>query len=496
MELPEDKEQEKRFLIEMAAKQEMMLKSMQTEAYKKDFWTFISEVMPYEDLYEPFHKRVCDFIQEWYEQYVLLLLLPRGTFKSSIVTVGFPCWKIAQDPNTRGLIANEIYGKATDFVGQIQRNLKNNEKFKEHFGDLSTDAKTWREDGFIVGTAEGLKSKEMTVKAYGLTGSVTGAHTDWAILDDLVGPTNIRSGEGLDKPKEFFKEVLNVVDPLPSGHRPTIIIGTTWHNNDLYASLMEKDNPASKSVKVLRLPAYTGEWGKGELLFPTRLNWRALANQREIQGPTHFSAQYLLEPVASEKALFKNFKYYEEVDIRGVKMNIFIAVDPAISDDEKRADYSAMICVGVDMNNNWYILDIWRDRVKPSALIDQIFAWDIKWKPNVLAIEATQFQRILSLELYEQMKKRNRYFPVKPLKDRNRSKDDRIKSLEPRYASGTILHNKALSHNADLELELTNFPAGKNDDMIDALATINEIAYPPKVIQSRRTRTKSSFYPA
>lgn len=488
--------------IEKITEIEMALTPVEKEDCRKNFWLFNKLVMEWPDLYEPLHKRVCDFVQDNIFKKNVLLLLPRGTFKSTVVTVSFPLWLLSRDPKMRIMIANATYPMATSFVGQMQRHLQGNDRLKRYYGDMATGSPLWREDKFLVATnKESFSQKEASVTAYGITSNFVGSHFDYAVLDDLVTRENIRSREGLEKPEQFFKDTLDLVDPDKRGHRPIIIIGTTWHYNDLYARIQDKNNPLHNEFATLRLPAHEGEWDTGKLLFPERLSWEALSKQKNKQGTAHFSAQYMLQPVSEEDAVFKSdFKYYDETDIRGLRMNKFIVVDPAIS-QRKSADYSALVCVGVDHRNTWYILDIWRDRVEPKRLLDQIFIWDTKWKPSKVGIETVAFQKALQYYAYEEMRSRNHYFPIAELKHATATKHERILSLQPRYETGTIIHNATLGLMGELEAELRTVTKegikGAHDDMIDALAGINELAHPPKNEGRRRRRNSSSrHYPA
>jgi predicted phage terminase large subunit-like protein len=340
----------------------------------------------------------------------------------------------------------------------------------------------------------GYRGKEPTVSAYGMESNLVGSHFTFGILDDMVNRDNINTREQLDKPINFFKDALDLIDPI-NGRKQVIVIGTTWHQSDLYSWIEDEESGVGQDFAILKLPAYEGEWGKGKLLFPTRLGWEQLEELKRSQGSSHFAAQYLLNPVPREDALFKfDFKYYEDTDLTGLDLNKFIAVDPALS-DKKSADYSAMVCVGVDKNNSWYILDIWRDKVNPSRLIDQIFYWDEKWKPVTIGMETVAFQKILQFSINDEMRKRNRFIPIKELTHHDKSKDERIRGLEPRYETGTVFHKKELPENSTLEDELRRFPRGKNDDVIDALASILEISYPPRKRMERR-RFSHSDYPA
>lgn len=500
---------EREVIIAEMVKNDEIIRSYESANFKKNFYNFNKEVVGWPDIYEPLHKKVCDFIQDNIDKKMLLILLPRGTFKSSIITTGFPLWMIAKNPTTRGIIANATYPMATQFLGQVKDVLQKNERFKELYGDYATDAPVWRDDALSLNTDESYRTKEPTVTAIGVGSNYTGRHADWAILDDLVTRDNIRTMDRIQEVINFYKDVLDLVDPAPAGHKKVIVVGTTWHQSDLYSWIRDPEVGIEGDFAVLRLPAFghfdennrfAGEWGKSPLLFPVKLGWDVLEGLKRNQGSSHFSAQYLLDPVPPEDAMFKNIRYYEPDSLRGLKLNKFIAVDPALS-EKKEADYSSMVCVGVDSKNVWYILDIWRDRVNPKELIDQIFMWDAKHKPITIATESVAFQRVIQFYLNEEMKRRNHRFPVTELRHTEQSKEERIRALQPRYESGSIFHPKA-PPNSDLwrmekflKDELERFPRGKNDDLIDALASILEIAMPARAFTTRPTGART-IYPA
>jgi len=465
--------------------------------YSERFYEFNRDILSWPDIYEPLHRRVCNFIQDNIENKKILLLLPRGTFKSSIVTVGYALHRIAKNPATRILISNATKPMAVQFLGQVKNHLQRNDKFKDIFGDMSSSADSWREDRIYVEREKSYEQKEPTVWAQGTEANVVGSHFDLAILDDLVNDLNIGTKDQIEKVKQYYRGVLDLVDASPEGHKRVILIGTTWHWDDLYSWLQDPDTGVLQDFAVLKLPAYEGEWGEGNLLFPTRLNWKVLDELKRSQGNAHFSAQYMLNPIPTEDQLFKGpFKRYEQTDLNGVPLRHFIAVDPALS-EEKYADYSAMVCVGVDKNNTWYIRDIWREKVQPNRLIDQIFYWYEKWKPISIGLETVAYQRMLSYQINDEMKKRGVYIPIKELKHRDMSKEDRIRGLQPRYEIGTVFHPErtAVQQIEYLEDELLRFPRSAHDDISDALASILELSFPVRVKEEDK-HVRRNVYPA
>lgn len=164
------------------------------------------------------------------------------------------------------------------------------------------------------------------------------------------------------------------------------------------------------------------------------------------------------------------FEYYEPHEIEGIPFQKMMFIDPAIS-KKNTADYTAIVVIGIDRRNNWmYVLDVWRARVHPSELIDKIFEMYIQHRPDRVGIETVGFQKALALELEKQMLDKNLFFPLDKVGNMG-EKEGRIRSnLAGRYGTNTVIHPKRHPFIKDLESELLKFPAGKHDDMIDALS--------------------------
>lgn len=487
----------KKILAEKLKEETERLNKAKKSYYSNNFYEFNRDILQWPDLYEPLHRKVCDFVQNNWKKKKLLILLPRGTFKSSVVTVGFSLWRIAQNPDERILISNATYPMAVSFLGQIKKHIQGNDTFKQVFGQLYVPSETWREDRISIQKEKAFESKEPTIWAYGMGGNLVGSHFSIAILDDVVARENIGTKDQIEKTKNFYKDVLDLVDPMPGGHRPMLVIGTTWHWDDLYNWIQDPKNNIIDDFEVLRLPAYEGEWKKGKLLFPNRLDWKSMQKLKDQQGVYHFSAQYLLNPVPEENQTFKPpFKTFEETDLEGFNLRTFMTVDPAISDSET-ADYSAIVIVSVDKDNVWYIRDIWRGQVLPNPLINQIFLMYQKWKPVSVGLETVAFQRVLQYQINDEMKKRGIFIPIKELKHSTQSKEERIRGLQPRYEIGSIFHPQRTSVPLVeyLEDELQRFPRAKNDDMIDALASQLELAFPAQQ-REQRSNYNRVHYPA
>lgn len=214
----------------------------------------------------------------------------------------------------------------------------------------------------------------------------------------------------------------------------------------------------------------------GELFFPERLTPDFLDEQRKTLGPYIFSNQYLNEIIPGEEQDFKASwkKYFETVPLN---TNTFIFLDPAISQQDT-ADYTAYVVVKVDENGYWYVIDAKRQRINATDTIKLIFDLCEVYQPRAFGVEIVAYQQAILHFLDEEMRRRDKIIPVTGIRrGPDKSKEQRILSLVPRFEWGRIYLTQGL---VDLEDEYAKFPRGSNDDLMDALASIEEIAFKPQ----------------
>ncbi len=199
-------------------------------------------------------------------------------------------------------------------------------------------------------------------------------------------------------------------------------------------------------------------------------------------GYASSNSQYLNNPIPDKAATFQRewFQKFDIEDIRGKTLTKVMTIDPAIS-LEKEADYTAIIVCGIDTFGNIFVLDMFRDRVSPSQLIAKIFDLNEMWHPNSIGVETVSYQKALSYSLKEEMQKRRKYLPIHELKPQERAKDMRIRGLQPQYAAKKIYHRAGHPITQYLEAELTAFPRGIHDDLVDSFSYALDLLFPPKI---------------
>lgn len=221
----------------------------------------------------------------------------------------------------------------------------------------------------------------------------------------------------------------------------------------------------------------------GSLLFPERLTHEFLQRQRKAMGSYLFANQYQNEIIPEEEQSFKKHwrKYYTTLPDR---VNSFGFIDPAISEADT-ADYTGIIVVSVDEDQNWYVRYAERMRINPTELINRCFHLCERYKLSALGIEDVAFQRAIIHFAHEEMKRRGKHIPITGVKrGTDKTKQMRILGLVPRFEWGTLYLAQSLDA---LEKELMEFPRGAHDDVLDALASVEEIIHYPGKLRSQNS---------
>lgn len=416
---------------------------------------------------------------------LLLLLMPRGTFKSSVVTIGFTLQYILNEPNARILIDSETFSKSKAFLREIIDHLVNNEAYREVFKAIhgmypfekKSQMKLWT-DSEVILPCRNVPKKEPTISCAGIDVTKNGMHYDLIIADDLHSEKNVTNKEQIQQVIDHYKLAFSLLDP----GKPMIIIGTRWDYSDLYQHIIDFE---AEDFNILKKSAYNPD---GSLFFPEVLSEKELDKIRRRQGIGIFSKQYLNEPVSDENATFKrdHMVRKEWELVKGFPMNWYLSVDPSYYDPRGTTaygDFASFVLVGMDFQRKLYIRHIVRKKLSYSEIIDEIF--NIYTSPNfqdcknmkvIIEVIGT---KSLSYELANEQRRRNTFLPITEIKSRLQNKEERIRGLAPLYENGNVFHIKECPNLEELEYELLHFPSGRHDDIIDALATVLEIASPP-----------------
>lgn len=474
------------------------------------------------------HKDVIDW---WYRseaKHHQLLLFPRDHGKSRLVAYRV-AWELMKDPTIRVL-----YISATSNLAEKQltfiKGILDSDIFRRYWPDHihPEEGKRSKWTNSEIALDHPLRKSENirdpSVFTAGLTTSITGMHCDIAVLDDVVVAENAYSEEGRNKVRTQY----SLLSSIEGADAQEWCVGTRYHPKDLYNDMMEmkEDIFDETGEKIDEQPIYEiyeravenhGD-GTGEFLWPRQqrrdgkyfgFDARILAQKRgKYLDRMQFRAQYYNNPQDpdNEKISAANFQYYESKFLKreggywyynGNRLNLTASIDFAYS-TRKTADYTAIVVVGVDADNNVYILDI--DRFKTDKIgeyFQHILQLHNKWDFRKLAAEVTAAQSAIVKSLKQDYIAAHglsiKVEDVRPTRHQG-SKEERIDAiLGPRYDNRQIWHYRGGNTQVlEEELTLQNPP---HDDVMDALASaIDNAVKPARQMRSRKTEGNVIFH--
>lgn len=405
----------------------------------------------------------------------MLDLWPREHYKSSVVTFGRLVQKILNDPEVTIGIFSHTRPIAKAFLRQIMRELEGNELLHVAFPDVlwgkdTKQSPKWSEDDGIIVRRKS-NPNEATVEAWGLVdGQPTSKHFRVLHYDDIVVQASVTTPEMIEKTMTALEQSYN----LGSYGGVRSFAGTRWHFNDAYATLLKRG-----TVKLRQRNATDDGTEDGE---PVLWDKKTLLEKRRDMGPYTFAAQILLNPKADALQGFKRewLRFYEKVRTEG--MTKYLLVDAA-SSKKKGSDYTSMMVVGLNVDGNYYLLDMVRDRLNLAERSRTLFELHRKWKP--LQVRYERYGMMGDIEhIKSEQETENYRFNIIEVAGRA-GKSDRIRRLLPIYEQGRMYMMKSL-HRTDfqktvrdlvqdfIEEEYAAFPVGGHDDMMDCLSRIAE----------------------
>ena len=480
------------------------------QAAENDLVTFIKLVAP-EQVLGQCHEDVCNWWDREDAKSHQLLLFPRDHGKSRLIAYRV-AWELTKDPTLRILYISATANLAEKQLGFI-KSILTSEIYSRYWPDHvhPEDGKRtrWTNSEIMLDhpLRKAEKVRDPSVFTGGLTTSLTGMHCDIAVLDDIVVYENAYTGEGRNKVKSQY----SLLSSIEGAEAREWVVGTRYHPVDLYNDLLQMeedifDDDGNKIgqeniYEIFERPVEDRGDGTGEMLWPRSQRrdgkWfgfdiKVLAKKRgQYLDKGQFRAQYYNDPSDPDNVPIESsrFQYYERKLLKeenghwfykDSKLNVFASIDFAFS-LSKKADYTAIVVIGVDSNNNIYVLDIDRFRTdRITEYFEHILQLSTKWSFRKLRAEVTVGQQAIVKQLKELIKQHGLAISVdefRPNKYQG-NKDERISAtLEPRYDNLQIWHYRGGNiQTLEEELQSRNPP---HDDIKDALASAIDIAVKP-----------------
>src|ERR1700721_612999 len=342
----------------------------------------------------------------------LMGLMPPGSAKSTYTSVVYPTHFLGRFPK-RSIIVARYGSDLPKKFGRGARSIVQQPKFKRIFDC-------------------GLSEESAAVDEWSLTNG-----SEWMAAAILTGITGNSGESGWIKCRD----------------------GNDWYVVCLPAICERNDDPIGRKIGERIWP----EWFPEDHFEPFKRQprtWSALYQQRPAPDTGDFFQGDWLNPGPGAKAPDRD------------SLHIYGASDYAVS--EGKGDYTVHIVVGVDHAGRIFLLDLWRQQAASDKWVEVFCDLVQKWKPLGWAEEKGQIKGSVGPFLQKRLRERKIYiaraeFPTKG------DKSIRAQSIRGRMAMDGLYCPFHLSWFSEFKRELMTFPAGKNDDMVDALGLIGKV---------------------
>jgi predicted phage terminase large subunit-like protein len=201
--------------------------------------------------------------------------------------------------------------------------------------------------------------------------------------------------------------------------------------------------------------------------------------------------QFMLDPITPGSIRF-DFSKINYIDPNSItkKLNIFILCDFAYS-KQVWADDSAIVVVGVDDDNNFYVLHAEKDKWGDTETTERLINTCLKYKDNLrlVGVEVRSYG-FVQKRMIEAKKQHNVNFGLVELKPGNRTKPERIKALTHVVEDGRIYMVRGLRKLEDEMYRFKGEDMKRGDDLMDALAYILDVSYKPETTKTKDEQDK------
>jgi predicted phage terminase large subunit-like protein len=434
------------------------------ERTSENFYEFVKAIWP-DFIHGEHHRKMAaafDDIASGKLKRLIINMPPRHT-KSEFASHLFPAYLLGKNPKLKIIEATHTADLAINF-GRKVRDLIDTEEYAGIFPrtELKADSRS---------AGKWLTSQGGEYYASGIGGALAGRGADLFIIDDPHSEQDAFSDRALEEAYDWF--MTGPRQRLQPGGA-IVIVMTRWSKKDLTGKLVRKmtQEKAADQWKVIEFPAILPS---GNPLWPEFWKLDELETIRASVPPSKWAAQYMQRPTGEGISIIPKewFNIWPNDNPPNCEY-LIQSYDTAFLKNE-RADFTAITTWGVfypegKINDELYsgeeahliLLDCIKERFDFPELKREAMRLYEHWEPDTVIIETKASGIPLTQELRRLGIPINTYSP-----NRGQDKIARLNSVSPIFQDGKIWvpDNRWAE---ELMEEVTDFPNGEHDDLVDA----------------------------
>lgn len=415
-----------------------------------------------------------------------LFIAPRGSSKSTHLSLGFALYCIMQRKTRYCLEVCDVYAQAALLIEAIKAELTTNPRLAHDFPDACGQGPVWREGEIVT-------QQNIRVEGLGALQKLRGRRhgpfrPDLMFFDDIENDEAVRSPEQRQKLENWVNRAALKVGP-PDGSMHVIWVGTVLHFDAVLVRAAKK--PMWRTTKfqaIMTWPDRMDLWEAFEEVYlndgevaarafyavrQAEMDAGAVVNWPSMQpllwlmlerAASHdaFATEYQNQPI-SEGNPFNDLTFW---NVRLREWVFFGAIDPSLGKNGKGRDPSAILIGGFDrLSGKMDVVEASIRKRLPDIIIADTIALQREYRALLWFIETVQFQEFLRTTMMTEAAKQGvgiSAVPIIPVADKNL----RIERLQPPVKAGLIRFSPAHTTLID---QLQQWPNGDHDDGPDCL---------------------------
>ena len=456
-----------------------LARAVQADECRKSFYyfvkTFWAVIIPEVPVFNWHIEYICKELQDlsYYivnrlpKPYDIIINIPPGSTKSTIVTIMWHPWLWTQDPRLR-VISNSYSGDLSLEHASKSKDIITSDLYRTLFPEIII-----RHDKSGKGSYENVKGGARYSTSTG--GTITGKHAHIILNDDPVNPKQAESDSLRLQANEHTKTLSS--RKVDKKNTPMVTIMQRLHDDDVTGYLLKKKGD---KIRHICLPAEVSDHVNPPelkeryidgLLDPVRIDREVIAEAKIDLGSRQYAGQYEQAPSVDGGNIIKaewfgHISLSQFLAIRG-RAAIHFFLDTAYDEKKQKSDNDPSGILAACLLQNYLFIfhaqKVWKEFPELMRFIpDYVKAHGYDGRSSIrIEPKANGISVIQAVRKYTKLNVTRTPAPTD-------SKEVRLHAVSPKIECGRVILVEG-DWNEEFVDEVSQFPAKTHDEYVDIL---------------------------